>query len=50
MLKLGRLRSLLQARLRGAKKEEPEMNKHLLAGVLGFVTLNFILCIQWLGG
>ena len=41
---------LSQARLRAKPREEPQMNRHILAACLGFVTLNFVLCFNWLAG
>ena len=40
----------MRARLRDAKKEEPGMPPHIIAGTLLFVTGNFILVVNWLGG
>ena len=40
----------MRARLRDAKKEEPGMPPHIIAGTLLLVTGNFILVINWLGG
>lgn len=40
----------VQARLRNAKKEDPKASQHVVAGTLAFLTLNFILCINWLAG
>ena len=37
-------------RLRNAKKEEPGMPPHIIAGTLVLVTGNFILALNWLGG
>ena len=38
------------SRLRNAKREEPGMPPHIIAGTLAFVTGNFIMVINWLGG
>ena len=38
------------ARLRNAKKEEAGFPRHIIAGTLLFVTGNFILVLNWLGG
>lgn len=40
----------VRARLRNAKREEPGMPPHIIAGTLLFVTGNFIMAINWLGG
>lgn len=40
----------MRARLRDAKKEEPGMPPHIIAGTLLLVTGNFILVVNWLGG
>mmetsp|Transcript_1381 Transcript_1381/g.3905 ORF Transcript_1381/g.3905 Transcript_1381/m.3905 type:complete len:191 (+) Transcript_1381:12-584(+) len=40
----------MRARLRNAKKEEPGMPPYIIAGTLAFVTGNFIMVVNWLGG
>lgn len=42
----------IQERLRKKQREDPSegMNKHMLAGCLAFITLNFVLCFNWLAG
>jgi len=40
----------VRARLRNAKREDPGFPKHIIAGTLLFVTGNFIMIINWLGG
>ena len=40
----------VQQRLRNAKREEPGMPPHIIAGTLLFVTGNFIMVLNWLGG
>ena len=40
----------VQARLRKAKREEPGMPPHIIAGTLVLLTGNFILALNWLGG
>ena len=40
----------VQERLRKAKREEPGMPPHIIAGALLLVTGNFIAMLNWLGG
>ncbi|KAL1529582.1 hypothetical protein AB1Y20_000525 [Prymnesium parvum] len=40
----------LQARLRAKQREDPPMNKHILTACLAFITVNFVLCFNWLAG
>ena len=40
----------VQERLRKAKREEPGMPPHIIAGTLVLLTGNFILALNWLGG
>ena len=40
----------VQERLRKATREEPGMPPHIIAGTLLFVTGNFIMVLNWLGG
>ena len=40
----------MAALLRNAKKEEPGMPPHIIAGTLLFITGNFIMILNWLGG
>ena len=40
----------VQTRLRSAKREEAGFPPHIIAGTLAFVTGNFILMLNWLGG
>ena len=40
----------VQERLRKAKREEPGMPPHIIAGALILVTGNFIAALNWLGG
>jgi len=40
----------VQARLRKAKREEPGMPPHIIAGTVLLLTGNFILMLNWLGG
>lgn len=40
----------VKARLRNAKREDPGMPPHIIAGTLLFVTGNFIMVVNWLGG
>jgi len=40
----------VRARLRNAKKEEAGFPPHIIAGTLLFVTGNFIMVLNWLGG
>ena len=37
-------------RLRNAKREEPGMPPHIIAGTLALVTGNFVAVLYWLGG
>ena len=40
----------MAARIRKAKKEEAGFPPHIIAGTLAFVTGNFLLVMNWLGG
>ena len=37
-------------RLRNAKREEPGMPPHIIAGTLLFLTGNFVMILNWVGG
>ena len=40
----------MKARIKAAQKEEPGMPPHIIAGTLFFITGNFIMVLNWLGG